>query len=156
MGACGSATCRYWYLLDGRRNVVGLADKTGNVVDRYHYDLWGVPSIDAEAVKQPLLYAGYWYDRELHAPNAATGWYWLAVRPYDPALRRFTQPDPSMQEGIRSYVYVGDDPVDATDPSGLACECGGGIPVGGGGGGEGGGGGGVVHLLVSRSRHRRR
>jgi len=119
VGACGSATCRYWYLLDGRRNVVGLADKTGNVVDRYHYDLWGVPSIDAEAVKQPLLYAGYWYDRELHAPNAATGWYWLAVRPYDPALRRFTQPDPSMQEGIRSYVYVGDDPVDATDPSGL-------------------------------------
>ena len=109
----------------------------------------------ALAVKQPLLYAGYWYARELHAPNAATGWYWLTVRPYDPALRRFTQPDPSMQEGIRSYVYVGDDPVDATDPSGLACECGGGIPVGGGGGGEGGGGGGV-HLLVSRSRHRRR
>ena len=26
-GACGSATCRYWYLLDGPRNMV----------DRYHY-----------------------------------------------------------------------------------------------------------------------
>ena len=89
-----------------------------------------------EAVKQPLLYAGYWYDRELHAPNATTGWYWLSVRPYNPALKRFTQPDPSMQEGIRSYVYVGDDPVDATDPSGLACEYGGGIPGGGGAGGD--------------------
>jgi len=117
-GACGSATCRYWYLLDGRGNVVGLADKTGNVVDRYHYDLWGAPSIDLEAVKQPLLYAGYWYDRELHAPNATTGWYWLSVRPYNPALKRFTQPDPSMQDGIRSYTYVGDDPVDMVDPQG--------------------------------------
>jgi len=26
-GACGAATCRYWYLLDGRRSVV----------DHYHY-----------------------------------------------------------------------------------------------------------------------
>jgi hypothetical protein len=34
-------------------------------------------------------------------------------------LKRFLQPDPSKIEGLRSYVYVGDDPVDATDPSGL-------------------------------------
>jgi len=120
-GACGAATCRYWYLLDGRRSVVGLVDKTGNVVDRYHYDVWGAPSIDAEAVKQPLLYAGYWYDRELHAPNAATGWYWLGVRPYDPGLRRFLQPDPTGIDGIRSYVYAGDDPVDAFDATGEDC-----------------------------------
>ena len=68
---------------------------------------------------QPLLYAGYVYDRELHGPGEAAGWYWLSVRHYDPALGRFIQPDPSEQEGTRSYAYAGDDPLDATDPSGL-------------------------------------
>lgn len=32
----------------------------------------------------------------------------------------FLQPDPSQQEGTRSYVYAKDDPVDYADPSGLA------------------------------------
>ena len=67
---------------------------------------------------QPLLYAGYVYDRELHGPGEAAGWYWLSVRHYDPALGRFIQPDPSEQEGTRGYAYAGDDPLDATDPSG--------------------------------------
>ena len=112
-------TQRYWYSLDGRGNVVALTDASGQVVDRYHYDVWGVPTIDLERVPQPLLYAGYVYDREFHGPGEASGWYWLSVRHYDPALGRFLQPDPSEQEGVRSYAYAGDDPLDATDPSGL-------------------------------------
>ena len=76
-------------------------------------------------VSQPLLYGGYVYDRELSGPGDVTasgqpvGWYWLSVRHYDPSLKRFLQPDPSEQEGTRSYVYAGDDPLDAADPSGL-------------------------------------
>ena len=117
-------TQRYWYSLDGRGNVVALTDASGQVVDRYHYDVWGVPTIDLERVPQPLLYAGYVYDREFHGPGEASGWYWLSVRHYDPALGRHPctgtrQPDPSEQEGVRSYAYAGDDPLDATDPSGL-------------------------------------
>lgn len=100
--------------------MVALSHATGTVVDRYNYDVWGLPTIVLESVKQPLLYAGYWYDRELAMPNEATGWYWLSVRSYDPVLKRFLQPDPSGQDGLRSYVYVGDDPVDRTDPSGLS------------------------------------
>ena len=98
---------------------MALTDAGGQVVDRYHYDVWGVPTIDLERVPQPLLYAGYVYDREFHGPGEASGWYWLSVRHYDPALGRFLQPDPSEQEGTRSYAYAGDDPLDATDPSGL-------------------------------------
>jgi hypothetical protein len=41
------------------------------------------------------------------------------VRYYGPALGRFLQPDPSLKESTLSYVYVSDDPVDATDTSGL-------------------------------------
>jgi RHS repeat-associated protein len=122
-GRCTCRPCGHTETLrliaDGRGNVVALADATGNVVDRYRYNVWGVPTISLEDVPQPLLYAGYWYDRELGMPGETAGWYWPSVRAYDPALKRFLQPDPSQIEGLRSYVYVGDDPVDATDPSGL-------------------------------------
>ena len=108
----GGTTSRYWYLLDGRQNVVALTGSGGNVVDRYSYDLWGRPISISETVPQQLRYAGYWYDNE-------TQWYWLSVRSYDPALERFLQPDPSEIEGVQSYAYAGNDPVDAIDPSGL-------------------------------------
>ena len=98
-------TQHYWYSLDGRGSVVALTDANGQVVDRYAYDLWGKPTTLSEQVPQPFLYAGYVYDRELADPGAATGWYWLSVRHYDPATGRFIQPDPSEREGTPSYVY---------------------------------------------------
>jgi RHS repeat-associated protein len=105
-------TNRYWYVLDGRGNVVALTDTTGNVVDRYAYDVWGALTSVSESVPQRLRYAGYWYDQEL-------GWYWVRVRMYDPSLKRWLQPDPSQADGVRTYAYVGDDPIDTTDPSGM-------------------------------------
>jgi len=106
-------TDRYWYVLDGRGNVVALTDTAGKVVDRYSYDLWGEVKLATEDpnVRQQLRYAGYWYDTKLE-------WYWLSVRSYEPE-GWFIQPDPSMIEGTRSYIYAGDDPIDVTDPSGL-------------------------------------
>ncbi len=106
-------TDRYWYVLDGRGNVVALTDSAGKVVDRYSYDLWGEVKLATEdpTVRQQLRYAGYWYDTKLD-------WYWLSVRSYEPE-GWFIQPDPSMIEGTRSYIYVSDDPIDVQDPSGL-------------------------------------
>ncbi len=109
------ATSRYWYEVDGRGNVVALTDLNGKVVDRYAYDSWGELTSDDgvnESVPQQLRYAGYWYDEKL-------SWYWLSVRYYDPEIARFLAPDPSEQDGVRTYAYVNNDPVDATDPSGL-------------------------------------
>jgi len=107
-------TARYWYTTDGRGNVVALTDQSGKVVDRYAYDAWGEQvSTDAtdERVAQQLRYGGYWYDEAL-------GWYWVNVRYYDPEVARWVQPDPSEQDGVRTYVYVGDDPIDLVDPTG--------------------------------------
>jgi RHS repeat-associated protein len=118
-------TSRYWYVLDGRGNVVALTDTSGNVVDRYAYDVWGQPTSVSENVPQRLRYAGYWYDQEL-------GWYGVGVRLYDPSLKRWLQPDPSQQDGVRTYAYVGDDPVDETDPTGL--QGGAGVAIGAGAG----------------------
>ena len=106
---------RYFYMVDGRQNVVALTNITGTVVDRYTYDLWGQPSSTSETVPQPLRYAGYWYDQQL-------GWYWIGGRHYDPTLKRWLQPDSSQQDGVRTYVYVGDDLIDTYDPSGTACQ----------------------------------
>ena len=106
-------TNRYWYERDGLGNVVELTDASGTVVDQYTYDLWGKPTTVSESVPQRLRYQGYWYDNEL-------GWYWLSYRAYDPTLERFLQPDPSEQDGLYSYAYVNDDPVDMNDPSGFA------------------------------------
>jgi len=106
-------TSRYWYVLDGQGSVVAVTDATGKVVDRYNYDSWGEPiGKDYQTVPQQVRYAGYWYDSEVQ-------WYWLSVRYYDPEEMRFLQPDPSDEDGVHTYAYVGDDPVDASDPSGL-------------------------------------
>lgn len=105
-------TSRYYYVTDGQGSVVALTDGTGNVVNRYAYDAWGTLTSASEGVPQRLRYRGYWFDAEL-------GTYWLGVRAYSPALRRFLQPDPDTSGGAFDYTYVGDDPVDAADSSGL-------------------------------------
>jgi uncharacterized protein RhaS with RHS repeats len=43
----------------------------------------------------------------------------MGARYYDPNTARFTQPDPSGQE-TNPYLYAAGDPINLTDPSGLA------------------------------------
>jgi len=108
-------TSRYWYTLDGLGSVVALTSITGTVVDRYAYDSWGEEtSSDAlnETVPQQLRYRGYYYDEALT-------YYWVTTRYYDPEAMRWLQPDPSEQDGVRTYVYVDNDPADYSDPTGL-------------------------------------
>ncbi len=69
----GQNAFRYWYVLDGRGDVVALTDSSRSVVDRYAYGVWGSLVSSSEAVPQRLRYAGYWYDQELN-------WYWAGVR----------------------------------------------------------------------------
>ncbi len=109
---------RYWYVLDGRGNVVALTDSGGNVVDRYGYDVWGAPiaAQTNETVAQPFRYASYWYDTQL-------GWYWVTLRSYNPTLGRWLQPDPGVEGGGRDYVYVSDDPIDEADGAGTGGLC---------------------------------
>ncbi len=126
----GQATKRYWYVVDGRHNVMGLVDNSGDgtLVDAYSYDVWGQMTVQNEGVPQPLRYGGYWWDGWDNSNATGTGgwnsgplpWYALGARRYDPALRRFLQPDPATRGGVPDYVYANDAPLDLGDPSGQA------------------------------------
>ena len=53
-------------------------------------------------------------------PDAAAGLVYFRARYYDPALGRYTQRDPAgLSAALNDYRYVGDNPPNARDPSGL-------------------------------------
>jgi len=105
---------RHYYLFDGLGSVVAMTDAAGNVVNRYRYDPYGKPMAGpgtTEAVPNPWRYAAGYRD-------ADTGFTKFGARYYDPSMGRWTQQDPSGQDA-NPYAYVGGDPVNMTDPSGM-------------------------------------
>lgn len=87
--------------------------ETGDVVQRLDYDEFGVVVEDTNPGLQPFGFAGGLYDTD-------TGLVRFGARDYDPALGRWTIKDPVGVEGgdTNLYAYVGNDPINATDPTG--------------------------------------
>ncbi|MEZ6186687.1 MAG: RHS repeat-associated core domain-containing protein [Planctomycetota bacterium] len=101
-------------------SVVALSDAAGEVAARYAYGPFG-EALHAEgpaAAGNRWRFAGRPLDPE-------TGLYDVRARHYDPALGRFTSPDPSGREGgLNLYAYAENDPTRLTDPLGLSAELG--------------------------------
>jgi RHS repeat-associated protein len=106
----------YYYLQNRPGTVVALLKKTGTttaIANRYGYDPFGVPQGGAVTVPDALQFAAREYDAE-------TQLYYNRARYYDPAVGRFASEDPAgLSAGINLYAYVGNDPVNGRDPSGL-------------------------------------
>ncbi|MBI3966997.1 MAG: carboxypeptidase regulatory-like domain-containing protein [Chloroflexi bacterium] len=106
------------YHSDGLGSVRAITNGSGNVVQTYQTDEFGVPIVDQAAPgreSQPFQYTGEQRD--------PTGLVYLRARMYDPKLARFLQQDPLAQSGPGSqgwnrYAYVGNNPANLTDPSG--------------------------------------
>jgi len=99
---------------DALGSVIALSDgTTGAVGDKYTYSAYGEsPSLAGNAFR----YTGRRVDAE-------TGLYYYRARYYSPRLGRFLQPDPiGYQGGLNLYAYVGGDPLNLTDPSGLIAD----------------------------------
>jgi len=106
----------YYYLIDGLGSTAALANPTATTLaNTYQYDPYGDVVSSSGTVTNPWRYAGYYYD-------TSTGLYKVGVRYYDPSLARWTQRDvvdsPLDEHGWNRYDYVGDDPINETDPSG--------------------------------------
>jgi RHS repeat-associated protein len=87
---------------------------TSAVAQKLDYDAWGNVSNDTSSGFQPFGFAGGLYD-------ADTGLARFGARDYDPVTGRWTAKDPILFGGGQAdlYVYIGDDPVNRRDPSGL-------------------------------------
>jgi RHS repeat-associated protein len=110
VGTSTNAT-RYYFTFDGLGSITGLTDSTGVRVNTYRYDPYGQLLSLSEGLAQPFRYTGGIHDN-------STGLTKLGIRYYDPALGRFTQPDPTGQDP--HYVYAGNNPASFVDPDGDA------------------------------------
>jgi len=106
----------YYYLFDGLGSIVGLTDSNGTLVATYQYDPYGNLTSSTGSVTNPWRFAAGYFD-------SSTGLYKFGTRYYDPALGRWSQQDPKRGKlsdpmTLNRYLYVSDDPVNFTDPSG--------------------------------------
>ena len=105
-----------YYNFDLTGNTTQLTGAGGAVLDSYSYLPFGELLSSSGSTANPFTYAG-----ELRVMNAGNGLYFMRNRFYDPALGRFTTPDPSGVAGgdVNLYCYTNNSPTASVDPLGL-------------------------------------
>jgi RHS repeat-associated protein len=89
-----------------------LTGSTGSVSGTSTYDAYGNKLGSTGSASTPLGYDGQY-------TSSDTGLIYMRARTYDPATAQFLSGDPLDAITGERYSYVGDDPPNATDPTGL-------------------------------------
>lgn len=99
-----------YFLTDHLGSTTGLVDSGGALLSQANYDSFGNST---NALPTRYQYTG----RE---KDDLSGLYYYRARWYDPHLGRFTSEDPiGLVGGINQFAYVGNNSVNAKDPTGL-------------------------------------
>lgn len=105
-----STTGVSYFLTDHLGSTAALTDATGNTVEQQSYDSFGSSAGSART--------RYGYTGRERDPDAGLLYY--RARFYDPGLGRFISEDPiRLAGGLNLYAYVGNGPINGSDPLGL-------------------------------------
>lgn len=107
----GNGERRYLHK-DERGSVIAVSNSSGGVIGINSYDDYGIP---ASTNIGRFQYTGQQWLSDLDL-------YHYKARIYSPTLGRFLQTDPiGYGDGMNMYAYVGGDPINLIDPTGLGC-----------------------------------
>jgi RHS repeat-associated protein len=122
-----NTSATYWFHHDQLGSTRLLTDSTGTSQATYTYDPFGGLASSTGSITNPFLYCGEYKDSE-------SGLYFLRARYFEPSTGQFISHDAAVSATRSPYGYVANNPLNASDPSGLACAfiiCSGGLGVGG-------------------------